>query len=46
MSNENEMLLNLGQPFLATLNALINCRHEKMKLTFGNMTIELNVFNL
>ena len=36
----------LGRPFLATSNALINCRSGLMKLTFGNMTIDLNIFNL
>jgi len=35
----------LGRPFLATSNALINCRNGIMKLTFGNMTVELNIFN-
>ncbi|XP_073129138.1 uncharacterized protein, partial [Henckelia pumila] len=38
--------LKLGGPFLATSNALINCRNGIMKLSFGNMTLELNVFNL
>ncbi|XP_073137227.1 uncharacterized protein [Henckelia pumila] len=36
----------LGRPFLATSNALINCRNGIMKLSFENMTLELNVFNL
>lgn len=35
----------LGRPFLATSNALINCRNGVMKLTIGNMTIKLNIFN-
>ncbi|XP_058216596.1 uncharacterized protein LOC131327445 [Rhododendron vialii] len=35
----------LGRPFLATSNALINCRNGVMKLSFGNMTVELNIFN-
>jgi hypothetical protein len=35
----------LGRPFFATSNALINCRNGIMKLTFGNMTVELNIFN-
>ncbi|XP_042957695.1 uncharacterized protein LOC122293238 isoform X2 [Carya illinoinensis] len=35
----------LGRPFLATSNALINCRSEILKLSFGNMTLELNIFN-
>ncbi|XP_026448643.1 uncharacterized protein LOC113348942 [Papaver somniferum] len=35
----------LGRPFLATSNAIINCRNGVMKLSFGNMTVDLNVFN-
>ncbi|XP_042987199.1 uncharacterized protein LOC122315389, partial [Carya illinoinensis] len=35
-----------GRPFLATSNALINCRSGVLKLSFGNMTLELNIFNL
>ena len=35
----------LGRPFLTTANALINCGNGVMKLSFGNMTVELNVFN-
>ena len=40
------ILVILGRPFLATSNALINCCSGLMKLTFGNMTIDLNIFNL
>ena len=36
----------LGRPFLVTSNALINCRNRLMKLSFGNMTLEMNVFNI
>jgi hypothetical protein len=36
----------LGRPFLATSNALINCRNELMKLSFRNMTLEINIFNI
>ncbi|XP_034888401.1 uncharacterized protein [Populus alba] len=36
----------LGRPFLATSNALINCRNGVMKLSFGNMTVEMNIFNV
>ena len=36
----------LGRPFLATANAIINCRNGVMQLTFGNMTLELNIFHL
>src|SRR5947208_14154857 len=35
-----------GRPFLATANALINCRNGVMKISFGNMTLELNIFNI
>ncbi|KAL5546440.1 hypothetical protein UlMin_006127 [Ulmus minor] len=30
----------------ATSNAIINCRNGVLKLSFGNMTVELNVFNV
>ena len=36
----------LGRPFLATANALINCRIRVMKISFGNMTVELNIFHI
>ena len=36
----------LGRPFLATSNAIINCRNGVMQLTFGNMTLKLNIFHL
>ena len=36
----------LGRPFLATSNAIINCRNGVMQRTFGNMTLELNIFHL
>jgi hypothetical protein len=36
----------LGRPFLATTNALINYRNGVMKISFGNMTIELNIFDI
>ena len=43
-SGLNHVPIILGRPFLATTNALINCRSGVMQLTFGNMTIELNIF--
>ena len=46
MSIENEIPAILDCPFLATLNALITCTDGKLKLTFGNMTMELNVLNV
>ena len=42
----NHVPIILGRPFLATSNAIINCRNEVMQLTFGNMTLELNIFHL
>jgi hypothetical protein len=36
----------LGRPFLAMANALINCRTGVMKISFGNMTVELNIFDI
>jgi hypothetical protein len=42
----NRIPVILGCPFLATSNALINCRNGLMKLSFGNMTLEINIFNI
>ena len=36
----------LGHPFLATANAIVNCRNGPMRSTFGFMAKEVNVFNL
>ena len=36
----------LGRPFLATANAIIHCRGGLMTLSFGNMTFNLNIFNV
>ena len=47
MENEpNHVSIILGIPFLATANAIINCRNGVMQLTFGNKTLELNIFHL
>ena len=40
------ILVILGCPFLATFNALINCKNGELKNFFGNMTGELNTFNV
>ena len=42
----NYVPIILGKPFLATSNAIINCRNGVMQLTFGNMTLELNIYHL
>ena len=47
IANEpNHVPIILGRPFLATENAIINFRNGVMQLTFGNMTLELNIFHL
>ena len=45
-SGPNHVPIILGRLFLATANAIINCRNGVMQLTFGNMTLELNFFHL
>ena len=45
-SEPNHVPIILGRPFLATTNAIINCRNGVIQLTFGNMTLELNIFHL
>ena len=42
----NQVPIILRSPFLATSNVIINCRNGVMQLTFGNMTLELNIFHL
>ena len=42
----NYVPIILGRPFLATYNAIINCQNGVMQLTFGKMTLELNIFHL
>ena len=42
----NSMPIILERPFLATSNAIINCQNGVMQLTFGNMTLELNIFHV
>jgi hypothetical protein len=42
----NSIPVILGRPFLATSNALINCRNGLMKLSCGNMTLKMNIFNI
>ena len=36
----------LGHHFLATANALMNYRNGMKRLSLGNMTLQLNIFNL
>ena len=46
VAGANYVPIILGRPFLATSNAIINFRNGVMQLTFGNMTLELNIFHL
>ena len=46
VAGANYVPIILGRPFLATSNAVINCRNGVMQLTFRNMTLELNIFHL
>ena len=39
VSMDSKIPIILGRPFLATANALINCRNGLMKISFGNMTL-------
>jgi len=45
-NSRSQTLVILERLFLTTANAIINCRNESMRLTFGDMTREVNVFNL
>ena len=42
----NYVPIILGRPFLIASNAIINFRNGVKQLTFGNMTLELNIFHL
>ena len=41
----NYVPIILRRPFLATSNVIINFRNVVIQLTFGNMTLELNLFH-
>ncbi|GFZ14664.1 hypothetical protein Acr_24g0008540 [Actinidia rufa] len=45
-SSKRHIPVILGRPFLATANAVIHCRHGLLKLSFGNMTLETNIFTV
>ena len=46
MVNQAQFSVILGRPFLATANAIIHRRGRLMMLSFGNMTVNLNIFNV
>ena len=41
----NYVPIILARPFLATSKSIINCQNGVTQLTFGNMTLELNIFH-
>ena len=45
-SSSNLSSIILGRPFLSTCNALINCRDGSLKMSFGNLTVDLNIFDV
>jgi hypothetical protein len=42
----SEIQMILWRPFLVMANALINCWMWVMKISFGNMIVELNIFHI
>ena len=46
VESTHQVRIIFGRPFLATTNAIINCRNGVMQLTFSNMNLELNIFHL
>ena len=46
LNASTQIYVILGRLFLATSNALINCRSGVMKISLGNMTVELNIFHI
>ena len=45
-SSKRHIPVILGRPFLATANAIIHCRNGLLKLSFGNITLETNIFTV
>jgi len=45
-STNNCAPIILGRPLLATVKAHIDCANGKMTLTFENLTVKVNIFNL
>ena len=45
-SSKRHIPVILGRPFLATSNAIIHCRNGLLKLSFGNITLETNIFTV
>ena len=45
VNQETQFPVILGRPFLTTANAIIHCKGGLMTLSFGNMAVNLNIFN-
>ncbi|XP_021992121.1 uncharacterized protein LOC110888932 [Helianthus annuus] len=45
IENTKQPNVILGRPFLATANALIDCRNGTVDITFGNRKVRLNAFS-
>ena len=41
-----QFLVILGRPFLATANSIIHCKGGLLTLSFGNMIVNMNIFNV
>ena len=41
---KNDVPIILGRPFLSTCKALINCRDGHLNISFGDMSVYLNIF--
>ena len=46
MNQGTQFPVILGRPFLVTANAIIHCRGGLMTISSGNMTVNLNIFNV
>ena len=44
--SKRHILIILGWPFLATSNAIIHYRNGLLKLLFGNITLETDIFTV
>ncbi|XP_028070065.1 uncharacterized protein LOC114272538 [Camellia sinensis] len=44
LTNKKQIPIILGQPFLSTANACINCKMGVMEVLFGNMQVKMDVF--
>ena len=40
----NDVPIILGRPFLSTCKTLIDCRDGHLKTSFGDMSVDLNIF--